>query len=177
MEKELNLCGMPTQNTPYTEDISVVSVSPAPDDQSKNDFELPKFTNQLLYSAVQLPGFTSLNYTQSAADQDQLPQPPNILKRKLSSSTPLMDEENHNQCCCAKILKLEESIDTRFKQLENTMIQHQKQMLDALNKSNQYQHQLGLGLQKQMMELNSQLLKVQTFEVQRAEMAMKMFKK
>jgi hypothetical protein len=32
------------------------------------------------------------------------------------------------------------------------MIQHQKQMLDALDKSNQYQHHLGLGLQRQMME-------------------------
>jgi hypothetical protein len=175
MEKELFLCGMPTRNTPYRE-ISVVSVSPAPDDLSKNDFELPKFTNRLMNSAAQLPGFTSLNHTQSAADQDQLPQPPNILNRKLSSSTPQMDEENPYQCCCNKILKLEEFIDTRFKQLENKMIQHQKQMLDALDKSDQYQHHLGLGLQRQMMELSSLFLKMQTFEVQKADTAIKCLK-
>ncbi|KAH3721398.1 hypothetical protein DPMN_064321 [Dreissena polymorpha] len=134
----------------------------------------------MLYEAINSPSQevsiseiqpTTCTYTASRLPSSErsfsVPSPPQFV------GIPLHDEfQITSQCCCDKVDKLHQQLQTNFQNLEMAINQSTTRMLEALSQSLRYQQQLC-----QTFGENPNNQKVEQFVIEMSDIAKKIWKK
>lgn len=136
--------------------------------------------SDMLYEAINSPSQevsiseiqpTTCTYTESRLQSSErsfsVPSPPQF------AGTPLQDEfHNTSQCCCDKVDKLHQQLQTNFQNLEMAINRSTTRVLEALSQSLRYQQQLC-----QTFGENPNNQKVEQFVIEMSDIAKKIWRK